>query len=79
MTSKVSNWLDSMPTFWVILIGSLLALFWALASGVPLGGWMLAFLITVFMGRLVASLLGNIGLALYAVLVCVAFVSFIAS
>lgn len=62
-----------MPGFWVMLTAALLALLWALASGVPLGGWLLAFVVTVFVGRLVSSMLGGIGLALYAVLVSIAF------
>lgn len=68
-----------MPAFWCMLIAALLALFWALASGVPLGGWLLAFVVTAFMGRLVASLLGGIGLALYALMVSIAFFSFISA
>jgi len=64
-----------MPGFWVMFSMALLALLWSLASGVPLGGWLLAFVVTVLVGRLVASLLGGVGLALYAVLVFIAFLS----
>jgi hypothetical protein len=66
-----------MPAFWIMLTGALLVLLWALASGFPLGGWLLAFVVTVFVGRLVSSLLGSIGLALYAVLVFIGFVLFL--
>lgn len=68
-----------MPAFWVMLSVALLALFWILASGVPLGGWLMAFVVTVSVGRLVASLLGGIGLALYAILVSIAIISFLMS
>ncbi|MFH1493730.1 MAG: hypothetical protein ABIG70_02915 [Pseudomonadota bacterium] len=71
--------LNSMPAFWLMLTGALLALFWALVSGVPLGGWMLAFVLTAFVARLVYSLLGWIGIALYGALVSVAFISYLMS
>lgn len=68
-----------MPAFWLMLTGALLVLFWALASGIPLGGWMLAFVVTVFIATLVYSLLGRIGIALYGMLVSVAFISYLMS
>lgn len=77
MNHKLNIWLHSMPGFWVMFSMALLALFWALASGVPLGGWMLAFVVAVFVGRLVVSLLGGVGLALFAVLVSIAFFAFL--
>ncbi len=79
MDYKPTHWINSMPAFWVMLSVALLALFWILASGVPLGGWLMAFVVTVSVGRLVASLLGGIGLALYAILVSIAIISFLMS